>query len=62
MLTAVSMIKSLVKNYQLPHDTADLMMKFARGIPESAPKSYKQPSLSMLVKFWQDAVRILSLI
>lgn len=59
LLMIVAMVRSLVANYNLPCDISKLMRKFASVIPENSVDIYP-PSLSFLIKFWQDAIRNLN--
>lgn len=55
LLTIVAMVRSLVTNYELSHDVVSLMRKFGCMVPDTE-SNYKLPSLSVLVKFWQDSI------
>jgi WD40 repeat protein len=56
LLTIVATIRSLVANYGLPHDVIPLMRRFGSMTPNDSTVGYKAPSLSVLVKFWQDSI------
>jgi hypothetical protein len=56
ILTIVATIRSLITNYNLPHDVTTLMRTFGSMIPNPTTPHFQLPSLSVLIKFWQDPI------
>lgn len=56
LLTIVAMVRSLIKNYELPHDPTEVMKRFGQAIPSIIAKGGAQLSLPILTRFWQDSV------
>ena len=55
ILSIVALAKSLIANYGLVYDPSTLFRKFAEMVPDGN-SDYYSPSLSILIKFWQDSI------
>jgi hypothetical protein len=57
ILTIMAIVRCIATNYNLSHNLSTLLEKFSVSLLEAAPVTYKRPSISTLIKFWQDIIR-----